>query len=86
MRWKFATHPQRSNGIAFIDCPIDRATSFAVIKTRTAKIKSRQYTYRQFVSRHQTRTQAEGEVLSQERNQAGPVRRYSLGKRMEKLA
>lgn len=84
-RAKFIVQAQRSNGFAYIDCEVHRATSWAVIRIRKARIKSKEYTYRNFVSRHQTRTQAEGEALSHNLNAAGPTRQYRLGKRMEKL-
>jgi len=77
---KFIVEPQRSNGIAFINCDISRATSFAVFKVTVYRHKK----YFHFQSRHQTRTQAEGAASSQNLSAAGPLRRYALGKRMEK--
>ena len=81
-RAKFLVQAQRSNGLAYVDCEVHRATSWAVVKTQQLRLKGKPYMTRKVVSRHQTRTQAEGEASSQNLNAAGPLRQYVLGKRM----
>lgn len=75
---RFITQPQRSDGRAYVDCDVHRATSWAVIK-----IAGR---VRAVISRHSTKTQADGEVSSRTLNAEGPPRQYKLGRRMGKLS
>lgn len=72
--------PQRSDGSSYVECPINRATSWAVFRQYTYKRKL----YRVLVSRHGTKGQAQGEADSQNLGAMGPIRRYALGKRMSR--
>lgn len=76
--------PQRSDGVGYVDCPIHRATSFAVKKIEKRKVQSKTYTISAVLSRHSTKTQAEGDRLSHERSTLGRMRDYALGCRMPK--
>lgn len=81
-RAKFIVQAQRSDGFAYVDCEVHRATSWAVVKTQQLRLKGKPYTTRKVISRHQTRTQAEGEAMSQNLNVLGPLRQYALSKKM----
>lgn len=60
MKTTFFVQAQRSNGHAYVPCPVQRATSWAVIRedvyTR-GRVKHRTISVH---SRHSTRTQAQG--------------------------
>lgn len=59
-RPQFTVQPQRSNGFAYIPCEIQRATSFAVIRSETFRRSGKTYTVSRVIGRYATKTQAQG--------------------------
>jgi len=84
MSIKFIVQPQRSNGVGYTDCDDKIATSYAVMKITTTSRRGRNYRHFKTLSRHQTRNEAETRCESHSLGQAGPLRRYVLGRRMNR--
>lgn len=78
----YATVPQRSDGHGYVDCLPHRATSWAVRKSERIRRGQRYYTASVILSRHTTRTQADGARDHHERSMEKPKQNYKLGQRM----
>lgn len=63
----FEVQPQRSDGRGYIPCEIHCATSFAVIRIDNFTRRGRKFTAKRVLSRHRTKTEAEGAAASNRR-------------------
>lgn len=75
----FEVQPQRSDGRGFIPCEIHRATSFAVIRIEHFTKSGRKFVAKRVISRHNTKTQAEG-IAAANRKSFEPTPRHLIRK------
>ncbi len=79
----YKVHPQRSDGKGYIDCPLHRCTSFAVVKHERRRVAGKYQPISTVVSRHYNLNQATLDADYRNRAIVTPARAYKLGKRMQ---
>jgi len=82
----FIAQPQRSDGLAFIPCPQNCATSFAVIRVDKTTRLGKATTSMRVIGRYSTKTQAEGMAAANNKSFTPEPRHLvrKLGRRITK--